>query len=86
MELVDEWQECVNHLITTDGYMVAASPKELKLGQTLIDAALGHPFRVIGHATREDVVRQLELSTQFCRCKLAPPPASWHYYYKMVTD
>ena len=84
--LDETWDGVAARIIAATGCMVMSSETPLKMGDVIrefatvgcIEAIAEQPLIVVGEATAEDWIRQMEVISPLCNRSF---PATWHFYF-----
>jgi hypothetical protein len=84
--LDETWDEVAARIIAATGRMVIYSKTPLKMGEIIrefatpgcIESIAEHPLVVVGEATAEDWIRQIEVISPLCNRSFS---ATWRFYF-----
>ena len=84
--LDETWEEVAARIIAATGCMVMSSKTPLKMGEIIrgvatvgcIESMAEQPLIVVGEATAEDWIRQVEVISPLCNRSF---PATWRFYF-----
>ena len=84
--LNETWDEVAARIVAATGRIVISSKTPLKTGQVIrefatigcIESMAEHPLVVVGEATAEDWIRQIEVISPLCNRSFS---ATWRFYF-----